>query len=227
MNIWAQLVRALKGDTNEGIESLLDTQAISLLDKEVRVASAELKQSRGALTELMAKRVVANEQVDSVVKLISEHEQYALKALEKGDETLALEVAEKIASLEADKAQEVEIRDAYQHAIKDLQRIIKQAELNLKRLKQQIDTIKAMASVQRAQATVAGQHSSAKTRLQTAQDALERLKERQSMKAAQFDAVAESDPSTRKSALIEKLEEAGIKTGSSGANEVLNRLKNR
>lgn len=227
MNIWAQLIRALKGETNEVGETLLDSHAIHILDNEVRVASIELKQSRDALAELMAKQVLANEQVDVLVNSIAEHEGYALKALEQADDALALEVAEKIVSLEADKAQEMSIRDAYQHSLRDLQRVIKQSELNLKRLKQQVDTIKATESVQRAQATVASRHVGANKRLQTAQDSLERLKERQSIKTARFEAVIESDGHARKDALLEKLEKAGIKTGSRGANDVLNRLKNK
>ncbi|MFQ3228950.1 PspA/IM30 family protein [Reinekea sp.] len=225
MNIWAQLIRALKGEQNEIGETLLDSHAIDILDNEVRVASVELKKSRDALAELMAKQVLANEQVEAVASAINEHENYALKALEKGDEDLALEVAEKIVSLEADKVQETSIRDAYQQSLKELQRIIKQAELNLKRLKQQVNTIKATESVQRAQAAVAARHSGSNKRLQTAQESLERLKERQSMKAARFEAVKATDGNARKDALLEKLEKAGIKTGSKDANDVLNRLK--
>ena len=47
MNVWSKLMTALRGGTNELGESIIDTQALRILDQEVRDAAEELKNSKG------------------------------------------------------------------------------------------------------------------------------------------------------------------------------------
>jgi phage shock protein A len=226
MNIWASMIAALKGN-DESSESVLDTRAIRILDSEIQTASRELKSSKDALTELIAQQKQTEHVIAQLKTRIEEHEGYALQALEKQDESLALEVAEKIVELEADIQHQHDIRDGFAASIKDLQQIIKHAEMNLKRLKQQVDTIKATESVQRAQASIASKHRDNGQRMQTAQDSLARLKERQSAKAARFEAEQQTTNTSAKDELLEKLADAGITSGSTKANDVLARLKRK
>jgi phage shock protein A len=226
MNIWASMISALKGG-EESSDALLDTKAIRILDKEILSASQELKASKDALTELIAQQKQSENVIAEQRSSISEHESYAIQALDQQDEALALEVAEKIVEIETDIQHQQDITDGYSSSIKSLQHVIKQAELNLKRLKQQVDTIKATDSVQRAQASIASRHLGNGRRLQTAQDSLARLKERQADKAARFDAEQQSAETSAKDELLEKLADAGITSGSTKANDVLARLKRK
>lgn len=226
MNIWAKMIHALKGDEGSN-DNVLDAKALDILDSEVKAVSNELKKSKDALAELMAQRKQAEEQIELKQTAIKTHENYVLLALEKNDEGLALEVAEKIAALETDKQNDNEIRDEYQRSIKSLQKIINNADTNLKRLKQQVATIKATESVQRAQAAIAARHTGGSKRTQSAQASLERLKERQAEKSAHFEAVQETHGTAKRDVLLEKLAEAGIHTGSTEANEILDRLKQK
>ncbi|MCB2678305.1 PspA/IM30 family protein, partial [Listeria monocytogenes] len=81
--------------------------------------------------------------------------QYAIKALEAGNEELAREVAEKIATLEnqleGERAQVAE----FAASVAQLRKSVSQAEGNIRQLKQQVDTVKATESVQKAQMAVA------------------------------------------------------------------------
>jgi phage shock protein A len=155
MNIWAKMMTALRGGVNEAGEAVVDSQALRILDQEVRDAYEELKQSKDSLAEIMARQKLAEEKCAALQKQIEEHEGYAIKALEKGDEPLAHEVAEKIADLESQLDQEKEAGDGYAASVNKLRTAIKKTERNLKRLKQQVDTVKATENVQRAQAAVA------------------------------------------------------------------------
>ena len=101
---------------------------------------------------------------------------------------------------------------------------ISQTERNIKRLKQQVDTVKAADSVQRAQAAVAERHSGSTSKLQTAMESLERIKEKQALKAAQMDAASEMAEASPETSLHAKLQDAGI-TGATSAAAVLARLK--
>jgi phage shock protein A len=225
MNIWTKMIDALKGESNQQTESIIDGRALRLLDDELRTSSLELKQSKDALAQLLAQQKLANEGVQLLSQHIKQHEGYAREALAQGNEALALDVAEKIVELEADRQQEVEICDNYSVAVKNLQRTVKQFEIKLKQLKQQVDTVKATQSVQRAQKVILDRHQGSTSRMQTAQDSLHRLKDRQASTSARYEVEGSQSDDVRRAALIEKLEAAGIHTESSQASEVLARLK--
>ena len=227
MNIWAKMMTALRGGVNEAGEAIVDSQALRILDQEVRDASEELKQSKNALAEIMAREKLAAEKCATLKKQVEEHEGYAVKALDKGDEALAHEVAQKIADLENQLNQETEASDGYAKSANDLRSAIVHTERNLKRLKQQVDTVKATENVQRAQAAVAERYSRSNSKMRTAMDSLERIKEKQALKSAQMNAASELSQETTDSSLQTKLEEAGIAPSGSSADEILARIKSK
>jgi phage shock protein A len=227
MNIWAKMMTALRGGVNEAGEAVVDSQALRILDQEVREASQALQDSKNSLAEIMARQKVAEEKVVGLKKQIEEHEGYAIKALEKGDEGLAHEVAEKIADLENQSTQEQESADGFAASADQMRAAIKQTERNLKRLKQQVDTVKANENVQRAQAAVAERHSGSHSKMRTAMDSLDRIKEKQALKSAQMAAASELAEDTSEASLQAKLEEAGIAASGNSADDILERLKKK
>lgn len=227
MNIWAKMMTALRGGVNEAGEAIVDSQALRILDQEVRDAGVELQQSKDSLAAIMARQKVSEAKCASMQADIEKHEHYAAQALEKGDEALALEVAEKIAAFEASMAQESELCEGYGQSAAELRAAINQAEHNLKRLKQQVDTVKATENVQRAQAAVSERHSGSQSKMRTAMDSLERIKEKQALKSAQISAASELAGEVRDDSLQVKLEKAGITGAGMSANDVLQRIKNK
>ena len=225
MNIWAKMMTALRGGVNEAGEAVVDSQALRILDQEVRDASEELKQSKESLVAIIARQKVAEEKVAKLKSDVTEYEGYALKALEKSDDTLAHEVAQKIADFENQLSSEQETAKGFAENAGKLKAAIKVAEGNIKRLKQQVDTVKATDSVQRAQKTVADRHSGSNSKMRTAMDSLERIKEKQSLNAAKMNAATELSAETSDSSLQEKLEQAGITSGEKQADDILARLK--
>jgi len=227
MNIWSKMITALRGGVNEAGEAIVDSQALRILDQEIRDSAEELKQSKDHLAEILAQQKLAEEKVSRLTQQIEEHEGYALKALAQSNEDLAREVAGKIADLENQLAQEKESAAAYQTNAQRLRSAIKQSEQNLKRIKQQVDTVKATENVQRAQAAIAERHSGTNSKLRTAMDSLERIKEKQALKSAQMDAAKTMAEETAESSLQTKLEEAGIVTSGKSTDDILARLKNK
>ena len=191
----------------------------------MRDASEELKHSKDGLAEIMARQKLSEEKCAGLKKQITEHEGYALKALEKEDEPLAREVAQKIADFENQLAQEKEASAGYGKSANDLRTTILQTERNLKRLKQQVDTVKATENVQRAQAAVAERHSGSHSKMRTAMDSLDRIKEKQALKSAQMSAASELAEESSDSSLQVKLEAAGIAPSGTSADDILARLK--
>jgi len=225
MSIWAKVATAVRGGVSEAGEAIVDKQALRILDQEIRDADNELGRSKEALTGIIAKRKLADKKVDSLKSSLTEYEGYAMKALDKDDSGLAVEIAEKIAGLETELLGEEGLAKAFCESERQLRKTVGQTEANLKRLKQQVDTVKATESVQRSQAAVAARHSGAGSGMGSALDSLERLKSKQAERAAKFEAASELAESTEEVSLDAKLKAAGIVDGGASGGDVLARLK--
>ena len=228
MNVWSKLLTALRGGANEMGEAMVDSQALRILDQEIRDADLELRKSKEALAEIMTKQKLAADRAEKSAAKVTEYEQYALKALEAGNEALAQEVAVKIANLEVELAGEREQADGYAASVAQLRKAVTQAEANIKRLKQQVDTVKATESVQKAQMAVAQRYGGSQAKLHTAVESLERIKQQQAERAAKMEAAAElAEAASVDDSLEAKLRAAGIKADNASAESVLARLKDK
>ena len=228
MSMLRKLSALFRGTAHDAAQGVVDANALKILDQEIRDADVELRKSKEALAEIMAKHKLASDKVSKSAASIAEYEQYALKALEAGNETLAKEVAEKIANLEIEQASEREQADGFAASVAQLRKAVTQAEGNIKRLKQQVDTVKATESVQKAQMAVAQRYGGSQAKLQTAVESLERIKQKQAERAAKMEASAElAATSAPDDSLEAKLRAAGIKADNASADSVLARLKDK
>jgi len=225
MNLLSKMLTALRGGVNEAGEAIVDTQALRILDQEIRDASEELKHSKASLAEILAQQKVGEEKCLGLKKEVEEYEGYAIKALEKNDEALAREIAQKIANTQNQLTGEEATVGGYKQSADQLKAAIVQAEQNLKRIKQQVDTVKATENVQRAQAAVAERHSGSESKMQTAMESLERIKEKQALKSAQMNVAKEMAGSSEEASLQDKLQKAGIIANETTADDILARLK--
>jgi phage shock protein A len=225
MSIWAKVATAVRGGVSEAGEAIADNQALRILDQEIRDADSALGKSKEALTGIIAKRKLADKKVASLKSSLTEYEGYAMQALDKGDDGLAIEIAEKIAGLETELMGEDGAAKSFADSESQLRKSVGQTESNLKRLKQQVDTVKATEIVQKSQAAVAARHSGAGSSMRSAVDSLERLKNKQAERAAKFEAASELAESTEEVSLDAKLKAAGIVGGGASGGDVLARLK--
>lgn len=225
MSIWAKVATAVRGGVSEAGEAIVDHQALRILDQEIRDADNGLIKSKDALTGIIAKRKLADKKVGSLKTSLTEYEGYAMQALEKGDEALAIEISEKIAGFETELMAEEGLTKSFADSEAQLRKAVAQTEANLKRLKQQVDTVKATEKVQKAQAAVAARHSGASSSMRSAVDSLERMKTKQAERAARFEAASELAESTEEVSLEAKMKSAGIIHGGASGGDVLARLR--
>ena len=225
MSIWAKVATAVRGGVSEAGEAIADNQALRILDQEIRDADNGLSKSKEALTGIIAKRKLADKKVESLKSSLTEYEGYAMQALDKGDEELANEIAGKIAGLETELMAEEGVAKSFANSESQLRKAVTHTAANLKRLKQQVDTVKATETVQKAQAAVAARHSGTGSSMRSALDSLERLKNKQAERAAKFEAASELAESTEEVSLDDKLKAAGIVGGGASGGDVLARLK--
>jgi phage shock protein A len=208
-----KLWNALRGATNEGIEAVVDSQSIRILDQELRDAKKELQSCDENLTKIMAKRKMTEAKVKSLQTEVETYTNHAIAASEKGDEALAIECAQRVSDLEASLETEQSILAGFTNSESTLKSNIAKAKANVRRMEQQIDQVKATESVQKAQVAVSSRHMGANTKVKTALDSLERIKQKQAERSAELEAAEELANEESGSSLDAKLKQAGITPG--------------
>lgn len=224
MSVWKRLITAVKGGVNEAAESVADNQALRILDQEIREAKEELRRSDQSLTQIMAKRKLAEQKVNSFKGSIAEYESHAIAANEKGDTQLALDCAQKVADLRAQMDAEQQYVDQFTQSEKTLRSNISQAKNNLRRMEQQVDMVRATESVQKAQTAVSSRHLGANSKMKTAAESLSRIQDRQKERQAELEAASELAADESGDELEKRLKQAGIAGGNASANDELARI---
>lgn len=224
MSVWKKLFSAVKGGANEAAEAVADNQALRILDQEIREAKTELRRSDEALVNIIAKRKIAQNKVDTFTKSIAEYEKHTRSAMEKGAQELALECAQKVATLRNEQEAENIYLEQFKASAKSMSTNIAQAKDKLRQLEQQVDVVKANEAVQKAQSAVSATNVGANAKMHTAVESLERIKKRQEEKSAQLEAAAELAEESSGSSLDRKLAEAGVTSSQSSAEDELARI---
>ncbi|MFC1235869.1 PspA/IM30 family protein [Vibrio sp. F74] len=224
MSVWKKLFSAVKGGANEAAESVADNQALRILDQEIREAKTELRRSDEALVSIIAKRKMSQNKVNAFDKSIAEYENHTRVAMEKSQQELALECAQKVANLRNEQEAENVYLEQFKSSAQSMSTNIAQAKDKLRQLEQQVDVVKANEAVQKAQSAVSATNVGANAKMHTAVESLDRIKKRQEERSAQLEAAAELADVASGSSLDKKLAEAGITSGQSSAEDELARI---
>ncbi len=225
MSIFTKLITLFRGTAHEAGAAVVDANALRILDQEIRDADTALGRARDDLATLVAKRRMIEKELKNLSDQASRYESSARAALSKGDEALAMEVAQRISELETDVATKSPQLAEMQAAEERMHKIIATTQQRVENLRREIDVVKVNDSVQRAQAAVASQGAGASARLGSAADSLKRIKERQAIADEKFKAAGELEDRRTGADLDAKLQAAGILPGHSSASDVLARLK--
>ncbi|NMP15132.1 MULTISPECIES: PspA/IM30 family protein [unclassified Thalassotalea] len=225
MSIFKKIMTAIRGGATEIGEGIVDANSTRIFEQEIRDAENHLTKAKRDLTSVMAQQMAASRDVDRIKRDISEHEGYATQALEKGNEPLALQVAEKIANLENELTTQQQALDSFSTNANRLKDLVKKSERQVAEYKRQLSMVKTTDSVQKATSAITDNFASSNSKLLNAKDSLERIKAKQQkfddqLKAAEVLEAEDSDNS-----LEAQLKEAGIGNQDNSANSVLDRIK--
>jgi len=225
MGILTKLYSLLRGVSHEAGQGVVDKNAITILDQEIRDTSTQLNSSRQELAKLMAQSKLSEQKIEARSQKVAEYTRYIEGALAKGDEDLARDVAAKLAPLETEQQADQTAKTQLDRSIATLKATIHKAEAQVKGLRVQVDTVKATASVQKAQMAIASRTAGATSGMSNALESLERIKQRQLETTARLEASEELDAETGDGELNRKLAAAGLLEDSSSAEAVLARFR--
>ncbi len=225
MSLLKKIFTAVRGGAREAGESIVDANAIRILDQEVKDAETHIAKAKQDLTTVMAKEMQSNREIERLTKQIKEYEGYAIEALNKGDEALAVEIAEKISTIEPDLAMQEETKVSFSAHAKRLKDLVKKTERQLNEHKRQLTMVKTTDSVQKATAAISDNFTNSNSKMMSASESLQRIKQKQKNFDDKLHAAEILDSENSDTSLDTRMKQAGIGGNISSANSVLDRLK--
>lgn len=150
MSIIKKLVTLLRGSARELGESVVDANATRIYEQEILDAKHSIEQARGDLTGVMAKEMQSARAIERLKAEVARYEGLALEALNKTQESLALEVATKVSALEQELDEQTKAHSSYALQVGKLKELIKSAELRIREHERELGITKTTESVYRA-----------------------------------------------------------------------------
>jgi len=225
MSILSKIVTAVRGGAREAGEAVVDANALRILNQELHDARNAIQNAERGLASLVADHELAKNKQQTLRTKIEEHETYARKALQKQDETLARDIAERIGQFLEELNYQTAVVQDLSTKIAEQKEYLKEAKRKVDSLEREAKMVRTTEEVQRTTAALSNSFNTSQSRVGRAAESLKRIKERQERRAAEMKA---SEQLTRESSgadLDQRLKDAGIKSGNEKADDILARLR--
>lgn len=225
MALFEKIFTAIRGGAREMGEAIVDKNGVRIFEQEIKDAETALDKAKQDLTEVMAKEMQASRKIESLNADIKKHEEYVASAVEKGNDELALEVAQKIADFQSDLDIQKKAQESFSAHVARLKGLIKQTNKALTDMQRQLVMVKTTQNVQKATTAITQNYASGSSKLLTAKESLDRIKHKQQdledrLKAGEL-LQGEFDGKD----LEEKLKRSGIVKTDDKAQEILAAIK--
>lgn len=224
-SVWKKLFTALRGGVNDAAESVVDKNALRILDQEIRDASVDQEKAKEALTGILAKQNLQENSIKELNATIETLTGKALKAQEMGNQELALEIATVIGQKTQERDTEKALLDKYKGFAEQQRKTVLTTEGRIKTARQQAEVAKARSAIQEAQMNVQASVGNTSGGLNNAMDSLARLNKRQDETDAKFAAREALDNEVNGTSLEQKMKDAGLDEDKYGAASILAGLK--
>ena len=210
MSVIKKLVTLLRGSARELGQSMVDANATRIYEQEITDAKASIGQAKTELTGVMAQQMQTAREIERIKADVLRHENMALQALDKQKDDLALEVAARVAALEAELQAQTDAHATYALQVSRLKDLIRSAEARVREHEREIGIAKTTESVYRATQSISESMGASGSKLTSARESLERIRKRHEELADRMAAAEELDAEFGHRALERKLAEAGI-----------------
>lgn len=225
MSILKNLFSAIKGNISNAGEAIVDSQAMTILEQEIREAKEGISKATVSIRNLKAQAIKFDKKSAELDEDIAEYTKKAQGALAQGNEELAHKVAVKIAEL-TDEKTDVDAQAKELTAQTDrLYKVVKEREASIEKSKVELEKLKTYEQVQKTQVAVAAAMPTNDSGAKRVQRAMDRVKERQEEAENKMDANKWLSELEEGSDLDQELSEAGLGKSTSSADDILAKLK--
>ena len=178
MGVIGKLVTLVRGSARELGESIVDAGGVQIYEQEIHDAKAAISQAKVDLTGVMAKEMQSARDIERARTEIVRLEGLAVEALDKEKETLAEEVALKVAELEAELEKQTQLHADYAVQSNRLKDLIKVSEAKIREHERAVQMTRAADSVYKATQSIADNIGTSGSKLVSARESLDRIRKR-------------------------------------------------
>lgn len=225
MSLLTKIFTAVRGGAREAGEAVVDANGLRIFEQEIKDAENALEKAKRDLTQVMAHEMQENRKIESVQADIAKHEGYAAKALEKNDEALALEIAQKIADFQGELQIHEKARAQFSAHAERLKAMIKQTGKALTDMQRQLVMVKTTDSVQKATTAITQNYAAGSSKLLTAKESLDRIKQKQQNLEDRLAAGEALQDEMNGKSLEMRMRESGIIESDTKAQDILAQIK--
>lgn len=225
MSLITKIFDAIRGGAREVGEAIVDKNSVRIFEQEIKDAETALDKAKRDLTDVMAKEMQANRKIEALSADVAKHEGYVQQALAKGDEALALEVAQKIAEIQSELDIQKKAQESFAAHVTRLKNLIKQTSKALADMQRQLVMVKTTQNVQKATTAITQNYATGTSKLLTAKESLDRINQKQADLEDRLKAGEALQNEFNGEDLEKKLKDAGIVKSEDKAQEILAALK--
>ena len=227
MGVLRDMITALRGGASEVGEAIVDANAIRILEQEIRDAESAIVKAKQSLTRLKSTEIQLKRELASLDTDIADYEKKAVAALGAGEESLATEVAGRIAELEQERGEKAREQAALDAEVHKIHGMIKARERTIQKNKRELDKVRTVQELQKATSSVSRNFAATGSSSHRVSQALERVKAKQQGWQDRMEAGEWMEEREAGDDLDAKLRAKGIGEAGAGAGDVLARLKAR
>lgn len=227
MSVIGKVMTLLRGSVREIGESVVDANATRIYEQEILDAKQSIVKAKDDLTGVMAKEMQSARALQRLHDEIARYEGMAVEALDKSQESLAQEVAGKVAALEQELQTQSQAHASYAVQVTQLKDLIKSAEIRIREHEREIQVAKTTESVYRATRSISENIGQGGNKLVSARESLDRIKARHEDLADRMTATEQLNNEFGHAALDKKLHAAGIGPDAQRQNAVMERIRAR
>lgn len=225
LGIFARLFKAAQGGANDALERIGDANAITIIEQQMRDAEAALGKAKFELAGLMGKSQTSAKRVAELQDKANRDHELVQRLLAKGDEALALEVANRLTTVQQELAREQSNAAMLEQSAATLRGTVEKLTRKIADMKREIDTARVTEQVQKAQSAIVSSGMGAASTLSSAGDSLKRLRERQVQRQEHFNAQEKLDEIAGGGDLDARLASAGMLDGPPTGQALLEEIK--
>lgn len=225
MSIFKDIVTAIRGGVNEAGEAIVDSQALRILEQEIRDAENAIREAKGSLSKLKASEISLRKELKVVDEDIADYTAAARSALEKDNRDLAVEIASKIQDLTVSKTDLDERTSMLDEQVNKIHKVITQRQKQIGKNKIELQKAKTYQDLQKTQKAIAGAMPTNDSSAKRVQRALDRVKEKQSDFENKQEADQWLNDLENGSDLDAKIKAAGIGEQGTSANSILDDIE--
>lgn len=227
MSVMKKVMTLLRGSVREIGETVVDANATRIYEQEILDAKQSITQAKDDLAGVMAKEMQSARQIEKLQAEIQRYEGLAVEALDKSQEALAEEVAGKVGAVELELQEQTRAHAAYAVQVTRLKDLIKQAEARIREHEREIGVAKTTESVYRATRSISENIGQGGSKLMSARESLDRIKQRHEDLADRMTAAEQLNNEFGQGALEKKLAAAGVGDEAKRQRDVMARIRAR